>query len=267
MTDVLVVGGGIAGCAVAAACVRRGMKVILCERGSLASGASGLGLALIPQSADPSPYLELHLFTGGAFFLDRTPPDHWPARRIDARAAAAAFAVEARSHGASVRTGCAVQALLERSGTVVGALTDGGEIRSGTTVLAAGTSSWGVCAALPVSLPIRPRSAELVVAAAGVELDGPVVEEEGWAALDEGGRLWAVNPDSIEEELPALPIAEPIDWRAIEYPEVSGGGSYGAAVEGVSGLLLAVGHGLRGIAEAPAIAATIATTIEGGGNA
>ena len=39
--DVVVVGGGIVGIAVAASCARRGMRVTLCESAGLAQAASG----------------------------------------------------------------------------------------------------------------------------------------------------------------------------------------------------------------------------------
>ena len=146
MSAVVVVGGGIVGAAVASACARTGARVHLCERGPLAGGASSLELALLPTGIDAARYLELHHFTGGSFLLDRSPPDDWPARRIGARAAAAALAAEARSHGAEIRTGCDVKGLLVRSGAVRGVLTDAGEIGTSRVVLAAGVDSWRLLA-------------------------------------------------------------------------------------------------------------------------
>ena len=51
------------------------MRVTLFERGTIASGASDLDLALMPADVDASRYLELHHFTGGGFYLDRSLPD------------------------------------------------------------------------------------------------------------------------------------------------------------------------------------------------
>ena len=45
--DVVVVGGGIVGIAVAASCARRGMRVTLCESAGLAQAASGRNQGLV----------------------------------------------------------------------------------------------------------------------------------------------------------------------------------------------------------------------------
>ena len=45
--DVVVVGGGIVGIAVAAACARRGLRVTLCEAAGLAQAASGRNHGLV----------------------------------------------------------------------------------------------------------------------------------------------------------------------------------------------------------------------------
>ena len=45
--DVVVVGGGIVGIAVAASCARRGLAVTLCESAGLAQAASGRNQGLV----------------------------------------------------------------------------------------------------------------------------------------------------------------------------------------------------------------------------
>jgi D-hydroxyproline dehydrogenase subunit beta len=81
--DVLVVGGGVVGVAIAHACARRGMSVTLVERHGLAAAASGRNQGLMLDSHPPAMeqlaadsvdrWLALHERTGGAFLLDRSP--------------------------------------------------------------------------------------------------------------------------------------------------------------------------------------------------
>ena len=82
--DVVVVGGGIVGIAVAASCARRGLSVTLCEAGGLAQAASGRnqGLVIGPhhavdgadrRAARSSCFLELHERSGASFAFDRDP--------------------------------------------------------------------------------------------------------------------------------------------------------------------------------------------------
>jgi glycine/D-amino acid oxidase-like deaminating enzyme len=81
--DVVVVGGGIVGIAVAASCARRGLRVTLCEAAGLAQAASGRnqGLVIGPHTATMEPIarrtlallLDLHERSGAAFAFDRDP--------------------------------------------------------------------------------------------------------------------------------------------------------------------------------------------------
>ena len=79
--DVIVVGGGIVGVATAAFAAEAGLSVVLCERDSLASAASGRnqGLVIGPQppamatiaARGLAHYEQLHDQSGGAFVFDR----------------------------------------------------------------------------------------------------------------------------------------------------------------------------------------------------
>ena len=62
-TDVVVVGGGVVGCACARELAEQGMRVVLVERESLASGASGRnhGLLLTPLEPALAPMAKLAL--------------------------------------------------------------------------------------------------------------------------------------------------------------------------------------------------------------
>ena len=81
--DVVVVGGGIVGIAVAASCARRGLTVTLCESGGLAQAASGRnqGLVIGPNPPEMEAIgrvtlehlLDLHERSGAAFAFDRDP--------------------------------------------------------------------------------------------------------------------------------------------------------------------------------------------------
>ena len=81
--DVVVVGGGIVGIAVAASCARRGLRVTLCESGGLAQAASGRNQGLVIGPHHPAVagiaratldgFLDLHERSGRAFAFDRDP--------------------------------------------------------------------------------------------------------------------------------------------------------------------------------------------------
>lgn len=81
--DVVVVGGGIVGIAVAASCARRGLRVTLCEAAGLAGAASGRnqGLVIGPHLPEVESigrrtlelFLDLHERSGHAFAFDRDP--------------------------------------------------------------------------------------------------------------------------------------------------------------------------------------------------
>ncbi|TME19369.1 MAG: FAD-binding oxidoreductase, partial [Chloroflexi bacterium] len=51
--EVVVVGGGIAGCTVAYELARRGLRVVLVERDSIAEAASGRNMGLLLNQTEP----------------------------------------------------------------------------------------------------------------------------------------------------------------------------------------------------------------------
>ena len=260
MSAVVVVGGGIVGAAVASACARRGARVHLCERGPLAGGASSLELALLPTGIDATRYLELHHFTGGSFLLDRSPPDDWPARRIGARAAAAALAAEARSHGAEIRTGCDVKGLLVRSGAVRGVLTDAGEIGTSRVVLAAGVDSWRLLAPHGIETVRALDSSEIVVARP-VEgsPEGPLLNGDCWIAADEAGFLHVARP---ERAASLLPLAAELGVLARHRIDAAVG--VAGPVPELDGVHVAVSPDPWGIARAPEVASAVAEWLTDG---
>lgn len=265
MKDVLVVGGGIVGVSVAVACARRGMAVSLVESGSTACGASGLELALLPAAADASAYLELHHFSGGSFLLDRSLPNGWPARRIDARAAVAALIEEARGYRVELHTHCEAGSLLVRRGAVGGVLADAGELRAGTTVVAAGAASWRVCRSLGRHVSVRAEPVELLVTEpAPFQLERPLVDGTAWVAQDAAGRLVAADPDRAARACPELVDVPVLERRTLNVPVAAGGVPLEGPFEGVAGLVLACGHGHEGIVRAPAAAAAIAAALSEG---
>lgn len=259
MSSVVVVGGGIVGTAVASACARGGANVTLVERGRLAGGASSLALALVPGEIDAARFLELHHFTGGAFFLDRSPPDEWPARRIGAVAAAAALAGEARSHGAEIRTGCDAKALLARSDAVRGVLTDAGDLRADAVVLACGTDARWLLAPHGILPELDRDAGELVTALpTGEPPDGPTVSEDAWVAADEAGLLHVARRDGATP-LPALEEVAVLDRL-----EIAAAVGTPGPVDGLARVFLATPPDGWGIARSAALGASVAEWVTHG---
>jgi sarcosine oxidase, subunit beta len=77
-----------------------------------------------------------------------------PGRRVDPGAAVAAWAAEARRHGAEIRTGLPVRRFLVDRGRVTGAATDEGPLLAGRTVLASGWEAPALLAALGCDLGV-----------------------------------------------------------------------------------------------------------------
>jgi glycine/D-amino acid oxidase-like deaminating enzyme len=204
VADVLIIGGGIIGAALAAQCARRGLTVTLCERDRLASAASGRNAGFVVGPHPPElaamaaqsirEYRELHFATGSSFFMDRESigslvvAEHAAAlhgapgelltgadllaaepqladdlaggylieaRRIDPAAATMAWADEARSYGSTIHVACEARGLLRRAGSVVGALTDQGQLLARSTVIAAGPWSWRLTRDTGYDVPVR----------------------------------------------------------------------------------------------------------------
>ena len=221
MTDVIVVGAGIVGTAVARELAVRGVETLLVDRGAVASGTTGRGEGnILVSDKHPGPGLELTLAAlavydeleerlggelrirhKGALVVHRDEatwagepariaqlgvPAHTvveeelqrlePAltgpvlgatlvpgdRQCDARAVARALAREAVDAGAEVSTGIAVEAVEVAAGRVRGVRTDGGRLRAGAVVLAAGAWTAPLAASAGLALPLEPRKGQLV---------------------------------------------------------------------------------------------------------
>ncbi len=70
LNDIVVVGGGIAGCAIAYECARRGAAVTLLERDFVGSGATGAAAGMLAPQAEaerPGPALDFGLASRGMF--------------------------------------------------------------------------------------------------------------------------------------------------------------------------------------------------------
>jgi glycine/D-amino acid oxidase-like deaminating enzyme len=78
-----------------------------------------------------------------------------PARHVDPGGAVAAWAGEARRHGARIRVGCPVRSLLDDGGRVAGAATDEGAVFAGCVVLAAGWETPRLASSLGIDVPVR----------------------------------------------------------------------------------------------------------------
>jgi glycine/D-amino acid oxidase-like deaminating enzyme len=215
-TDVVIIGGGIVGCAAAYYLARRGVRPLLLERGEVASQQSGQNWGFVRQQGrDPLEVplmveanrmwraLEAELGTGvdwvqggnlalaatnermGLFEqwlevarqfgldtrllrrrdLDQVVPGmqgEWVGGmytpsdgHAEPTKATEAFARAAVAQGAELRTRCAVQRILVRSGAVSGVLTERGEVQTGRVVCAAGASSMPLLRTVGLSLPQR----------------------------------------------------------------------------------------------------------------
>jgi len=277
--DVLVVGGGIVGCAIASACAKAGFGVTLLERGRLAGAASSIDLALLGRPVPPEvevqaqasadAYLELHHFTGRSFFLDRSPVEcdggrGVLVRRIDVPGAALALVEETRSYRAKLRAGRDVKDLVLRGGVVLGARTDEGELRAGTTVVAAGAETWRVCRSLPLHVPLTDVEGVCAVYPPGaLELERPLLAEGAWAAPDRAGRTVAAEPERLPMRA-GLVGRPPLERRVLRYARSTDGLPLLGPLPGVQGLAVACGHGELGVALAPAAGSAIAAGIATG---
>lgn len=214
--DVVVVGAGIVGCAAAYYLVRRGVRVVVVERGSVPGEQSRKNWGFVRQQGrDPleMPLVmeanrlwrglereldaDLEWVQGGNLALagdaermarferwlpvarefgletrllrprelDAVVPGlagawvggmHTPGDgHADPEKATDAFARAAAAHGASLRLGCALQAVTTRAGAVAGVVTEQGEIRTPTVVCAAGAWSTRLAGTLGLDLPQR----------------------------------------------------------------------------------------------------------------
>jgi glycine/D-amino acid oxidase-like deaminating enzyme len=274
-SDVLVVGGGIVGCAIASACAQQGIGVRLLERGRLAGAASSLDLALLGQpvpaaveamaTASEEAYLRLHHFTGQAFFLDRSPLEcdgsEALVRRIDVPGAVLALADEARAYRAEIRTGCDVKSLIVRGGKALGVRTDSGELRAAATVVAAGAETWRVCRGLTTHVPLLDVEGVLAVYPPGtVALERPQLADGGWAAPDAADRAVVAEPERLPPR-GTLHGRQPLERRALRYATTDDGLPLHGPLPGVEGLAVACGHGLLGVELAPAAGLAIAEAL------
>ena len=178
--------------------------------------------------------------------------------------AALALAEEARSHRARVETGCDVKGLVVQSGSVRGVRTDAGELRAGTTVVAAGAETWRVCRDLPVHVPLTDVEGVCAVYPPGkVALDRPLLGDDAWAATDEAGRTVVAEPERLVPGRGALLGRQPIERRVLRYAMTADGLPLQGPLPGVQGLVVACGHGLLGVALAPAAGIAVAEGIAG----
>jgi glycine oxidase len=149
--DVLIVGGGIIGCATAAACQRAGLgSVVVLERDKLGVGASGGAAGLLMPEAhaglDPEPFVDAmrlsleawrrldSTWTGGVGLL----PHQWhgqPQARVNPLRAIARLASELRG----IASGVQVNGMDCADGRLQVVHTSAGEFRPRNVVLATGT--------------------------------------------------------------------------------------------------------------------------------
>lgn len=219
--NVIVVGAGIVGAALACHLARRGARVTLLDKGAPACGVTGRAFAWINVSHGiPEPYSKLRHAAiedwrrldedlGGKLAIDWCGALTWSGDRaaterfarahaangydvrlmeraaiaaleprlarppelavfaasegaVDAAAAAGVLVGAARDAGAAVRAGVAVESVMAEGGRVTGVRTGEGVVEADVVVVAAGTGSAGLCAALGVTLPVAASPAILL---------------------------------------------------------------------------------------------------------
>jgi sarcosine oxidase subunit beta len=235
--DVVIIGGGLIGCASAYYTARRGSRVVLLERGQLGEGASGAcegfislqskrpgrPLDMARRSADIYAQLSEELDadiqydqSGGLTVLERESElvegaalaDRlrrvglaaevlWgkqvrqvaPAltrelagavycpteARVDPLRVLLGFADGARRHGARIRAGVSVEAILCQGERVVGVRTSTGTWSCACVVNAAGAWAPALVAPLGLRLPLRPRRGQVIVTERAATLLRPFV--------------------------------------------------------------------------------------------
>jgi len=210
-----------------------------------------------------------------------------------------AYAQGARALGVRIHTGTRALGLVRRDGAITGVLTEHGEIRSETVVVAAGPWAWTLAATAGVELPIVPVRHQYFVTEpiAGVAPDLPVLRipdlrlyvraevnglivggfEAEPASMDPRGlprdhRRLAVDPDWERlsgfgrhgvEVLPALAEAG-VSATFQGFPTFTPDGHFCLGrVPGVRGLVMAAGCCAHGVSGSAGLGVTVAATILG----
>jgi glycine/D-amino acid oxidase-like deaminating enzyme len=288
--EVVVVGGGVIGCATAYELARRGATVTLFERAELAAGASGRNHGLVIAPMDPA-LIEMargsiHIYeqiideAPVPIRLDRSPigflvvaadPSESDAAREEARAAQAAgvaiehvdgarlhelepdlandladawllddgrrldpaaltvsLALLAARHGATVRRGLPVRALVREGDGVRGVVTDEGAVHADQVVLAAGPWCGSLLRPIGIDVAVTPGRGWLVHLRPARPLLSRLVNRAGWHLPAGEEALSPPNARAIEAAIP------PVDVGSLLHPNVDAtflaGGSRQAVV-------------------------------------
>jgi glycine/D-amino acid oxidase-like deaminating enzyme len=224
--DVLIIGGGIIGCATAAACVQAGLgSVVLVERETLGAGASGgaAGL-LVPEShagVDPPEFVHaMRLSLDAWWTFDAAWPGgvgllayDWkgqPQARVNPLRAIARLVAGVPW----VATGVDVSAITRSGSRVATVSTSAGEFQPGSVVIATGMPPH--IAGLELSLPaLEVKGHLLCTAPSQLVLPDAVRDADVARVVDDGRVLMGGTLDIGDSERVVRPAVTERMWREL----------------------------------------------------
>lgn len=183
---------------------RTGFLVLVGARDVAAASANvaahrDLGIASSLLAPDDLVHLEPRLARDGVAAAVWEPDSGY----ADPHGATAGYAAAARRHGAELRVGVAARAIVVEGERVGGVLTDGGLIRAGAVVVAAGYRTRGLLAPLGVEVPLRPvrHAIAIVQRGEGFGPRHPIVSDrvQGSYYRPEGAGLTMIGTTAADE--------------------------------------------------------------------
>src|SRR5216683_2272917 len=212
--DVVVIGGGVNGVSIAHALAGRGVRVVLVEKGALASGASGRSSALVRMHYTNEWDARLAWASFPVFRnwpeLMGGPPVFTHTGYVDPAETVEGFRRRATLLGARILPWTAVTRIDRGESRVRGVETSAGRIEAGSVVVAAGAWSRRLCQEMGLALPARPKAIDTVAVSRPAELRDPHLvyidnvlgnyfrpEAGGLTLVGVPCQEWDIDPDTL----------------------------------------------------------------------